>query len=66
MTSTTRSIPNNNFYQEEVIYRTFEFQSFDKGFTIELDVYPKESLKDKLRGILKEDFEVELIDAEIK
>jgi len=36
---------------------------FEKGFTILVDVYPKEKIVDKLKEILKGDFEIELIDA---
>lgn len=58
MNATTRQVPNDVFNQYEIAYRTFEFHCFEKGFNIKVDTYLKENVLDKLKEILKEDFEV--------
>lgn len=58
MDATTRQVPNDICELNEIAYRIFEFHCFEKGFNIKVDTHLKENVLDKLKDILKEEFEV--------
>lgn len=67
MNTTAMQVPHDILSEKyQPVYKTFELRCFEKGITISIDIYPKEKLLDKLKEILKEDFEIELPDAIIK
>ena len=57
---------SNGTHSVEIIHSEYEFTCPEYNLRIALKVFKGEKLLDKLKEILKEDFEIEMPDATIK